>query len=865
MKKEIYLNRDSAQKMLDTRPTGTTAEQALAELAKQGFKIEGYNDTAPIVPVIKAAGSLVGGFVKSALAAPGKVGETALQAFDTSVAKPAGEYLADKIKGTSLEEPLKATKPFVDALTEPQFETAKSGADLLGAGLQTAAYLIPYGKVAQGVAGVTGSNLLGQIGAGLTGGYTSDVGGNLQDPNIKGADNLKPGLGTAIGVGVPLAFAGAKVVGRAAQKMGSNLAGDVLPVGTQEAGIIQSYKADKTFGQRIVDVLGGTEKAPVTTGTTVTRQGLFGGKKNIGIQAKRAQDKLWNDFLQPQLDNATVRVNLPKYFDTIEQKIIADTPEMTRQKALLEALDSFRADYAGVDQVSLAKLQKLKEGWAEFVPEKFYKGQNIAGNAKQVSALLADEARQTIYSVLGPEARQAYFDYGNLKGLAELGKSAMTNQKLKGGSGSFISEILSKGVTPVGTVAGNVIYKVGEGLEFIGNAGAKTLDAALGLKNQDLNIPAITQASQTTAKIKNKVNNIPKSIPQSTEKASGKVIPKELQPLAEEARKYKSAEEFVRAMGANEYSERNVVRKYLGTYSNSYFDFPKLSEHSVGKKLPETITVYRGVNATNPVDAKIGLHWTTDKEYAKQYGKNIQTITAPKSDFRVNTLVPSSKDFVYLPKGTPKSKVVLDNEIPTLTDIWNKANTKVSPLAEEAKKYKSAEDFIKGQGNEFYHGTTKGNSFSKFDMSKADTGVGTNINDQGNQIYLTTSKDAAKWFSKMAESKNQLSKGTMDFSKPEPYGDVLDFLIDKKAKVLKVAKMPRGEEEAAKLIGKIKSQGYDAVEFPDEGFNTIEGQMDVANLYKNGKPPSSVIVLNEKVLKSKQQLIDLWNKANGKK
>ena len=147
-------------------------------------------------------------------------------------------------------------------------------------------------------------------------------------------------------------------------------------------------------------------------------------------------------------------------------------------------------------------------------------------------------------------------------------------------------------------------------------------------------------------------------------------------PLAEEARKYKSAEEFVRAMGANEYSERNVVRKYLGTYSNSYFDFPKLSEHSVGKKLPETITVYRGVNATNPVDAKIGLHWTTDKEYAKQYGKNIQTITAPKSDFRVNTLVPSSKDFVYLPKGTPKSKVVLDNEIPTLTDIWNKANTK---------------------------------------------------------------------------------------------------------------------------------------------------------------------------------------------
>lgn len=39
-----YLNRDSAQKILDTRPQGTNVQDALKVLADKGFIIEGYND-----------------------------------------------------------------------------------------------------------------------------------------------------------------------------------------------------------------------------------------------------------------------------------------------------------------------------------------------------------------------------------------------------------------------------------------------------------------------------------------------------------------------------------------------------------------------------------------------------------------------------------------------------------------------------------------------------------------------------------------------------------------------------------------------------------------------------------------------------
>ena len=518
MQNDKYLNKDKTQAILDTRPAGIPINDALKALANQGFTIEGYND----VSLAEKAAKTVGGFANELLKAPGGLGESVLQSLDKNIGKPVGEYIAGKIQGTPIAEGLKSAQPLVNALTTPQYETPKTAKEAAGMGLQSASYLIPYGKVAEGIVGMTGSKLLGQVGAGTTAGYSTDVAQNLQENKTTG-EALTPGLGTAIGAAIPAGFAGAQVAGKGLQKTGTEIAGSVLPINEKEAGIIKSYLANKPFLQRVGDLVKGTDNAPVTSGSTAVGQSLFGTKKMIGVQAERAQKTLWNDLIKPQLDNAKVQIDLPEYFKTVEKKIIEDTPELTRQKALLEALNSFKEDYAGMNTISLAKLQKLKEGWAEFVPEKFYKGQNIAGNARQVSALLADEARKTIYDVLGPEVKQAYFDYGNLMNLSQMGQTAMTGQKLKGGTGGFVSELASRAVTPIGTVGGNVIYKVGQGLEFIGKAGAKTLDEVLGLNNnQVLNQPAKTQTTQSTAKATKSVTNMPESIPQSTKGASSK-------------------------------------------------------------------------------------------------------------------------------------------------------------------------------------------------------------------------------------------------------------------------------------------------------------------------------------------------------
>jgi hypothetical protein len=377
---------------------------------------------------------------------------------------------------------------------------------ITGEALQTASYLFPYGKAA-GLAGKGLGKIGGNVASGATGGFLADAGYGLADKEQTVGEALTPGLGTAIGASIPLAGSTLRATGRATSKLGSKAIETVIPTSSREAGILQTYKANNPFLKRVADVLKGTDKAPTTAASTVTKNGLMGTKSQIGIQAKRAEEKLWKDIISPRLKASEQAVDLDGFFTKIQDDIVKTTPEASRQKSLLNALQSFKDDYAGINSVSLEKLQKLKEGWAEFIPEKAYRGENISGAANQVRKLLANESRQTIYSQLGDDVRQAYFDYGNLQGLKKMGQVAMTGQKLKGGAGSFISEILSEAVTPVATVGGQAVYRVGKGIEFIGNLGAKNLGEAIGIQG-GLKFPGDKAVDDIGASLK-KINKLP--------------------------------------------------------------------------------------------------------------------------------------------------------------------------------------------------------------------------------------------------------------------------------------------------------------------------------------------------------------------
>lgn len=603
-----------------------------------------------------------------------------------------------------------------------------SGRQIVGETLQSASYLIPYGKVA----GALGGGTVGNVIAGAAGGYTADAGYGLTDKNKTVGEALTPGVGTALGAAIPGALPLLTGAGRVTSKVGSKMVESVIPTSSREAGILQTYKANKPFLQRIGDVLSGTEKAPITAGKTAltttqgqTVNGLFGTKSQIGVQAKRASDSLWSDVIAPRLKESTKAVDLDQFFNKIEGDIIANNPELSRQKSLLEGLQSIREDYAGTKVISLDKLQKLKEGWAQFVPEKAYNGKPIAGAFNDVRNIMSGEARQTIYNELGDDVKQAYIDYGNLTGLKEMGKKSMTGQALKGGTGGLISEIFSQAVTPVGTVGGQVLYRIGNGLEFLGNAGAKKLSQVLGVADnvtQEANIPMKAQSTTTPKMIKNS------SISQVSKKNG--IMSSDLSTGVKKA--FNDAKDTLKTLKDKNVRERGSISlesilpesKSVGSRGvslakNTTEDLVQQAKKykSAEEFVKSQPTVYRGEGGSNVAQGKAllaeGKHYASDAEYPKGFGKVEEYVLKPKA--KVLDLGDSTFAEISQKLGIPERNYISPKELASiakekgydvvkytgeykstgkqfihtvdltgdsyitksqLTDIWNKANKK---------------------------------------------------------------------------------------------------------------------------------------------------------------------------------------------
>lgn len=318
----------------------------------------------------------------------------------------------------------------------------------------------PVGGVAR--AGLTGAGFSGAFAAGDAMEEGKDAGEVVSD-GLKGA-----ALGGALGVGAGAIGKGIQAAGKSGYKL-------AIPLSAQEAKMMQGYKARVPFWERVQGVLSGSSKAPRVAEETAFKKGFMGTESMLGVQSKRAAKTLWDDVIGKQLKASPTKVRMTDFFDEAERSIVSNNPEVARQKDLLTALQSLRDDYVDVGEITLDKLQDFKKGWAKFVPEKVYKGQPIAGAFNDVKNVLADLARKRIYGALGDDIKLAYLDYGNLEALQELGQKAMTGAKMKGGAGSLLTALKDMVVTPIATIGGQAVYKVGEGIEMIGPKGARFL------------------------------------------------------------------------------------------------------------------------------------------------------------------------------------------------------------------------------------------------------------------------------------------------------------------------------------------------------------------------------------------------------
>jgi len=241
--------------------------------------------------------------------------------------------------------------------------------------------------------------------------------------------------------------------------------------------IMQAYEAQRpTLFGRIKNLLTRAETEtglpPITPAETAARYGLTGTEWGLGVKAKRAANDLWTGIVAPKLQAVKGEVGMKNFLSLVRKEVLKETTGIKKNQ-MLEAFDAFVEPYNKVGKIGLTKLQEYKEAWAEFLPESVYKGKPIGGALKRVQDIATRKAREVIYKYVGKDGKQAYIDYGNLKSIEKAGIKSMHDPATRGITRNIWEFIMNKAITPVATIGGKILYRTGEGLEFIGRRGAK--------------------------------------------------------------------------------------------------------------------------------------------------------------------------------------------------------------------------------------------------------------------------------------------------------------------------------------------------------------------------------------------------------
>lgn len=197
-------------------------------------------------------------------------------------------------------------------------------------------------------------------------------------------------------------------------------------------------------------------------------------------------------------------------------------------------------------------------------------------------------------------------------------------------------------------------------------------------------------------------------------------------------------------------------------------------------------------------------------------------------------------------------------EKPLLQKV-NSAKPLESSLLQEAKKFKTADEFVKAQPK-VYHGTQA--KFDKFETKFATDAEGRKLNlGWGkNNFYFTTKKGEALKYATRERSPEvaklypkgepNVIEAFVDIKKPfdmeigknaERWRKVRDGYWSDGVSDFNYHKIPNGKTKAEAFVEQLKKEGYDGI---------IDGQ--------------EITAFSESSIKTKSQLIDIWNKANKK-
>lgn len=422
------VSKSQMQTILDNRPKGVPMDDVIKAYTSNGYKVEGINYEAP-KSTIENAKDLAIGFGKG-------VARTAVNT--ASGMQDIGQGILGAAESAVIGKPLEQTRAMQPNVGIEALKRETPQGQAVTQALQPTNDMQKYGGYAE-----TGAEVLAGGGAGL-----------VKDAAVGGAKLVAKGV-SPVGSGV--------------KTFGKSIYESAFTPNVKEAENILAYEASQPsmfsnlFGAGAIK--GNPAFKPITTSETALRAGIAGTEKQVGVQAKRVADTLYNKEIAPAVKGIQGIISKEELFAPAEERI-ANMVDPSKKAAYQNALDSLKEDYANVSDFSFEKAQALKSELAQFTPAKVFRGQDVANETRMIQADMANLIRQKTYEALKDvNIKQKYLDYGNLQELQKVGVKAISEAGTKGGFGGFWSTMYDKAMTPVKTIGGKVLYRIGDKLE----------------------------------------------------------------------------------------------------------------------------------------------------------------------------------------------------------------------------------------------------------------------------------------------------------------------------------------------------------------------------------------------------------------
>lgn len=221
-------------------------------------------------------------------------------------------------------------------------------------------------------------------------------------------------------------------------------------------------------------------------------------------------------------------------------------------------------------------------------------------------------------------------------------------------------------------------------------------------------------------------------------------------------------------------------------------------------------------------------------------GKQLKNIPNKQGGFvslgQSESALPIKRTTNTIKKNIPKTSNISPKS--TTKSLKGKGTIPENSLISEVKKYKSAEEFVKAQGESIYRG--------------------------GKPTDLTKGKDRGISFAKTNEVAQRFAKND-SFGSPRTGGVVDEFVLPKSAKILDAKTVTPsilkndfiGYSKEDAIVKYARREGYDAVDF-------TKSLVSDPKLKGTWMPEDEIRIINPDILKTKSQLTDIWKKANKK-